>query len=234
MAGKAKDWRSEMSRHFWTKMIHEEAREGIQLLNDEEAGRWFRGWIIGASGAHDQEKIDRFPKEMREGYESGRRSHFEGQKRSEDQRAKATARWEKEQGGCRNDAAAYPAGDAGAYAEPYAENMPATATVTTTKREKKEAPSAPSRSEWDAHAKEAFPWWPRWDVDKAFDYWSGRGFTRNGKRIRSDWRRLMGTWAGKWADEHREEVARYSEPVIQENGNRLPSGFRPLGKAPEV
>lgn len=211
-------------------MIHEEAREGIQLLNDEEAGRWFRGWIIGASGAHDQEKIDRFPKEMREGYESGRRSHFEGQKRSEDQRAKAVARWEKEQGGCRSDAAAYPAGDAGAYAELYAEHdaesMPVTATVTTTttKREKKEAPSAPSRSEWDAHAKEAFPWWPRWDIDKAFDYWSARGFTRDGKRIRSDWRRLMGHWAGKYGKDHPQELQRPQAPTLP-SGRTLPSGF---------
>ena len=214
-------------RHYWSKMNHSEARAVTEIMTDEEAGRWLRGWLAGALGEDGQ--VDVKPMEWKMGFSAGKASFQDAQEFSRKQSERVSKRY--------TESTAVDSGsdfDTEATVEPSGiPELPIT-NKQTNKQDKNKEHRPPSREEWNARASENFPWWPRWDVDKAFAYWSAEDFTREGKRTRSDWRRLMGTWAGKWADEHRDEVARHSAPAIQGGWNRLPSGFRPLGKAPEV
>ena len=216
-------------KQYWSKMNHSEAIAAVEMMRDEEAGRWLRGWLDGALGV---ELKDGAPMEWRLGWASGKQSLAGAQEFSRKQSERVSKRY--------TEATAV---------DPVEESLPDDTEATdeyhdvlpdlpinkqTNKENKNKEHKAPARDEWSAYAASNFPWWPRWDSDKAFAYWSTKDFTREGKRARSDWRRLMGTWAGKWAKENPRDVERHAAPIAQENGNRLPTGFRPLGKAPQV
>jgi len=223
-------------RNYWSKMKHSEAMAAVKMMTDEEVGRWFRGWLSGATG--DSEAQPQAAIEWRMGFSAGVASFHDAEECSKKQADRVSKRYAK-------PTAVDPAEESlpeATAVDPVHHGIPRNtnnstvqySTVEQRTKNKEQGPAAPSRDEWNVRAAEAFPWWPRWDVDKAFAYWSNENWTREGKRVRSDWRRLMGTWAGKWAKDNPRDVERHTAPIVQENGNRLPSGFRPLGKAPEV
>ena len=220
-------------KQYWSKMNHSEAIAAVEMMKDDEAGRWIRGWLDGALGA---ELADGAPMEWRLGWAAGKQSHADAQEFSRKQADRVSKRYTE---ATAVDPVEESLPDDTEATSEYHESLPELpinkqTNKQTNKENKNKEHKAPARDEWNTYAAENFPWWPRWDNDKAFAYWSNENWTREGKRVRSDWRRLMGAWAGKWAKGNPREIERHTAPIVQENGNRLPSGFRPLGKAPEV
>lgn len=83
-------------RHYWSKMNHDEARHSIELMDDAEAGRWFRGWLVGAGGSTpSDEAIQAKPIEWRTGYGSGRASFADAQEYSQKQAERVSKRYTK-------------------------------------------------------------------------------------------------------------------------------------------
>lgn len=195
------------------------------LETDQEIAAWVRGLMRGLNAGDCKEGAS---KEYAEGWEIGRPAR----ERADEIRAERAEVGSV--GGSKRvaNARAIASPTASPIGKPTAQ--PERRTKNEEQKNKEQGPPAPSRDDWNCHASEAFPWWPRYDVDKGWDYWERRGFIREGKTKRSDWKRLMGSWAGKWGEQHPRDVERHTAPIVQENGNRLPSGFRPLGKAPEV
>lgn len=219
-------------RQYWTKMDHAEARNAIGMMSDEEAGRWLRGWLSGAAG---EEALPSAPMEWRLGFSAGTNSLKDAEEFSRKQAERVSARYTKATAVDPEEESLPDATEATAV-DPEAKNLPDLPITqhNTTQQTNKKEQQAPTREEWDEHAKANFPWWPKWDSDKAFAYWRTKDFTRDGKRARSDWRRLMGTWAGKWAESNQREFQDASARVLAPSGRQLPSGFTPRGKAPEV
>lgn len=83
-------------RHYWSKMNHDEARHSIELMDDAEAGRWLRGWLVGAGGnAPSDELIQAKPIEWRTGYGTGRSSFADAQEYSQKQADRVAKRYTK-------------------------------------------------------------------------------------------------------------------------------------------
>lgn len=83
-------------RHYWSKMNHDEARHSIELMDDAEAGRWLRGWLVGAGGnAPSDELIQLKPIEWRTGYGAGRSSFADAQEYSQKQADRVAKRYTK-------------------------------------------------------------------------------------------------------------------------------------------
>ena len=83
-------------RTYWTKMNHDEARLAIDMMDDAEVGRWFRGWIAGAAGKQfDEEKIRSWKVEMRSGFRSGMESFADAQAYSDKQRERVAKRYQQ-------------------------------------------------------------------------------------------------------------------------------------------
>lgn len=83
-------------RHYWSKMNHDEARHSIELMDDAESGRWFRGWLIGAGGATPSDDvIQSKPIEWRTGYAAGRSSFADAQEYSQKQADRVSKRYTK-------------------------------------------------------------------------------------------------------------------------------------------
>ena len=219
-------------KQYWSKMNHSEALAAVEMMKDDEAGRWLRGWLDGALGADLKEGA---PMEWRLGWAAGKQSHADAQEFSRKQADRVSKRYTE---ATAVDPVAFPLPDNTGATSEYHESLPELPinkqTNKQTRKKEQQEHQPPSREEWERHARENFPWWPKWDMDKAFAYWSNEDWTRDGKRARSDWRRLMGTWAGKWARENPRDFEAASKAPQSINGNRLPFGFRPLGKAVEV
>ena len=81
-------------RTYWTKINLDDARDAIQMMDDAEVGRWFRGWVAGASGKSFQEKLASWPVEMRSGYSAGIVSFEDSKAYSEKQRQRVAARYQ--------------------------------------------------------------------------------------------------------------------------------------------
>lgn len=218
-------------RQYWSKMNHSEAKSVTETMTDDEAGRWFRGWLEGALGGELQ---DSTKMESRMGFAAGKQSFQDAQEYSKKQAERVSKRYTESTAvefGSEN-----PTESTAVYhgAPRNTNNKQTNKQTNKENKNKEQEPPAPSRDEWNNHAAQAFPWWPRFDVDRGWDYWQDRGFVREGKTKRSDWKRLMGTWAGKWGEQHPREVAAASAPRIQNGMNLLPADFRPMGKAVEV
>lgn len=83
-----------MSRTFWTKLNHDDARLAIDMMDDAEIGRWFRGWLAGAGGKeYPTEKIASWPVEMRTGFRAGCESAEEAARYSQKQRDRVSSRY---------------------------------------------------------------------------------------------------------------------------------------------
>ena len=83
-------------RHYWSKMNHDEARHSIELMDDAESGRWFRGWLVGAGGnVPSDEVILSKPIEWRTGYAAGRSSFADAQEYSQKQAERVSKRYTK-------------------------------------------------------------------------------------------------------------------------------------------
>lgn len=83
-----------MSRTFWTKLNHDDARLAIDMMDDAEVGRWFRGWLAGAGGKeYPAEKIASWPVEMRTGFRAGCESAEDAAKYSQKQRDRVLSRY---------------------------------------------------------------------------------------------------------------------------------------------
>ena len=83
-------------RHYWSKMNHDTARHSIELMDDAEAGRWLRGWLVGAGGnAPSDELIQLKPIEWRTGYGAGRSSFADAQEYSQKQADRVAKRYTK-------------------------------------------------------------------------------------------------------------------------------------------
>lgn len=83
-------------RHYWSKMNHDEARHSIELMDDAESGRWFRGWLVGAGGnTPSDEVIQSKPIEWRTGYAAGRSSFSDAQEYSQKQAERVSKRYTK-------------------------------------------------------------------------------------------------------------------------------------------
>lgn len=81
-------------RTFWSKLNHDDARMSIEMMDDAEIGRWFRGWLAGAGGKeYAQEKLAAFPLEMRTGFSAGRESFDDAERYSEKQRGRVNKRY---------------------------------------------------------------------------------------------------------------------------------------------
>ncbi len=81
-------------RTFWTKLNHDDARMAIEMMDDAEVGRWFRGWLAGAGGNdYSPEKVGSWPVEMRTGFGAGRASFAEAEIYSEKQRERVSKRY---------------------------------------------------------------------------------------------------------------------------------------------
>ena len=221
-----------MSERTWSvRLSINDLNASIFLLeSDAEVAAWARGLMRGLNAGEAKEDAS---KAYASGWEIGSAAREKADAiragLAENGRAGGVAKASKRIA----DATAIATADATAAAEAFALAEPRTKKQRTKNKEQQEH-QPPSREEWERHARENFPWWPKWDMDKAFAYWSNENWTREGKRTRSDWRRLMGTWAGKWARENPRDFEAASKAPQIINGNRLPSGFRPLGKAVEV
>ena len=223
-------------RNYWSKMKHSEAKAAVEMMSDEEAGRWFRGWLVGATG--DGEAQPQTAIEWRMGFSAGVASFHDAEECSKKQSDRVSKRYAK-------PTAVDPVEESlpeATAVDPVYHGVPRNTnnstvqnnTVQQRTKNKEQEPPAPSRDEWNDHAAAAFPWWPRHDIDKGWDYWENRKFIREGKTKRSDWKRLMGSWAGKWGEQHPREVAAASAPRLQIGDRIMPAGFRPMGKAVPV
>lgn len=195
------------------------------LETDEEVASWTRGMMRGLNGGSCKEGAS---SAYSEGWEIG----FRAREKADEIRAERAEIGSV--GGSKRvaNAQAIASPNASPIGTPTAQ--PERRTNNVERKNKEQEPEAPTRDEWNEHAAATFPWWPRWDIDKAWAYWSRLDFTRDGKTKRSDWTRLMGTWAGKYGKENPREVAAASAPRLQIDGHALPAGFRPMGKAVPV
>ena len=195
------------------------------LETDEEIAAWTRGLLRGLNGGDCKQGAS---KPYAEGWEIG----FPAREKADEIRAERAEIGSV--GGSKRVA------NAQAIASPNGQpigkptGQPERRTKNVERKNKEQEPPAPSRDEWNDHAAAAFPWWPRHDIDKGWDYWESRKFIREGKTKRSDWKRLMGSWAGKWGEQHPREVAAASAPRLQIGDRIMPAGFRPMGKAVPV
>ena len=73
-------------------MNHKEAQNAIEMMTDDEAGRWLRGWLTGAAG---EEMPAGNPIEWRTGYAAGRDSFRDSQEFSAKQAERVAARYTK-------------------------------------------------------------------------------------------------------------------------------------------
>lgn len=81
-------------RTFWTKLNHDDARLAIDMMDDAEVGRWFRGWLAGAGGKeYPEDKVRSWPVEMRTGFTAGRESFADAERFSEKQRERVAKRY---------------------------------------------------------------------------------------------------------------------------------------------
>lgn len=83
-------------RTYWTKLNHDDARLAIDMMDDAEIGRWFRGFLAGSSGKeYDAEKASAWPVEMRSGFSSGRESFADAERFSQKQRDRVSKRYQQ-------------------------------------------------------------------------------------------------------------------------------------------
>lgn len=74
----------------------DEAREAIEVMDDQEIGRWFKSWIIGAGGKEiPADRLQVWSLEQRAGYAAGLASFADAQAYSEKQRERVSARYTK-------------------------------------------------------------------------------------------------------------------------------------------
>lgn len=79
-------------KNYWSKMNHKEAQNAIEMMTDDEAGRWLRGWLVGAAG---EEMEAGKPIEWRTGFAAGRDSFRDAQEFSSKQAERVAARYAK-------------------------------------------------------------------------------------------------------------------------------------------
>lgn len=127
-------------RTFWTKLNHDDARMAIEMMDDAEVGRWFRGWLAGAGGKeYAPDKIAALPVEMRTGFSAGRESFVDAERYSEKQRERVSKRY-------RGSTTV----DHGSTTEEFGsenatESLPTNSQHPTAKSEEKQSPPAPQR-----------------------------------------------------------------------------------------
>lgn len=187
-------------RTFWTKLNHDDARMAIEMMDDAEVGRWFRGWLAGAGGKeYAPDKIAALPVEMRTGFSAGRESFAEAERYSEKQRERVSKRY-------RGSTTV----DHGSTTEEFGsenatETLPTNSQQPTAKSEEKQLPPQaprggkrvprvafvpPTEYEAKAFAKEiGFA-----DVGRWMDHYRSNGW-KVGKNRMSDWKACMRNWA---------------------------------------
>lgn len=81
-------------RTYWAKMNMDEARESIEIMEDAEVGRWFRSWIVGASGKEvPADRLATWSLEQRAGYTAGLLAFADAQAFSQKQRDRVSSRY---------------------------------------------------------------------------------------------------------------------------------------------
>lgn len=81
-------------RIYWAKMNMDEARESIEIMEDSEVGRWFRSWIVGASGKEvPADRLATWSLEQRAGYTVGLLAFANAQEFSQKQRDRVSSRY---------------------------------------------------------------------------------------------------------------------------------------------
>jgi hypothetical protein len=156
-------------------MNHDDARLAIDMMDDAEVGRWFRGWLAGAGGnAYADDKVDAWPPEMRTGYASGRDSHADAEAYSEKQRERVNKRYH---GTTTVAPRNYHSNATGSL--PTNNQQPTTNNEQeTTNNENPPLPPkggrsaravAPTEPEWVAYCSET---WPDWHPECAAESWA--------------------------------------------------------------
>ena len=83
-------------RIYWTKMNLDEARESIEIMDDQEVGRWFRAWIVGAGGKEiPADRLQTWALEQRAGYAAGIMSFANAKEFSQKQRDRVSKRYQE-------------------------------------------------------------------------------------------------------------------------------------------
>lgn len=72
----------------------DEARDSIEIMEDAEVGRWFRSWIVGASGKEvPADRLATWSLEQRAGYTAGLLAFADAQAFSQKQRDRVSSRY---------------------------------------------------------------------------------------------------------------------------------------------
>lgn len=181
-------------RQYWSKMNHDEARHAIELMNDAEAGRWFRGWLAGAGGNYASEDVlQSKPIEWRSGFSAGKSSHEDAKEYSQKQSDRVAKRYTKS---TVVDSGSDPV-DEKATAE-----LPSGTNNNTTNNEQREITKArraafapPSEAEWVAYCSTTWNDWHPICSGESWAYYQGVDWMVGSKRCK-DWKATARTAHG--------------------------------------
>lgn len=182
-------------RHYWSKMNHSEARSVTEIMTDEEAGRWLRGWLAGALGEDAQ--ADGMPMEWKMGFSAGKTSFQDAQEFSRKQAERVSKRY--------TEATAVGSGsDFGTETtvEPSGiPELPITNKQTNKQDKNKEqqarraAFAPPSEQEWVEYCAATWSDWHPVCAGEAWAYYQGVGWVVGRKPCR-DWKATARTAHG--------------------------------------
>lgn len=137
-------------RIYWTKMNLDEARESIEIMDDQEVGRWFRAWIVGAGGKEiPADRLQTWALEQRAGYAAGIMSFANAKEFSQKQRDRVLNRYQEKL----PEATAVDSGS-----DPVAKTLPTNNEQRTTNREKR----AKSKEQHSMRTSSADVVWDLW------------------------------------------------------------------------
>lgn len=137
-------------RHYWSKMNHSEARAVTEIMTDEEAGRWLRGWLAGALGEDGQ--AEGKPMEWKMGFSAGKASFQDAQEFSRKQSERVSKRYAE-------STAVDSGSDFDTEATVESSGIPELPITNkqTNKQDKNKEHRPPSREEWNARVDKPQP-----------------------------------------------------------------------------
>lgn len=190
-------------RTFWTKLNHDDARMSIEMMDDAEIGRWFRGWLAGAGGKeYTQEKLATFPLEMRTGFSAGRESFEDAERYSEKQRERVSKRY-------RGDTMVYRGSTTVEFgSEKPSESLPANSEQPTANNQQRTTSNdpplnspkgkrfvPPTEEEWVDYCRETWTDWHPECSAEAWAYYESKGW-RIGNAPCKEWKAAARTAHG--------------------------------------
>ena len=220
-----------VKRQYWSKMNHDEARHAIELMSDDEAGRWLRGWLAGAGGNEASEDfLMSRPMEWRGGYCAGKSSFADALEYSQKQSDRVSKRYTK---ATTVTSGSDPVDEMTTETLPRNTNNKTTNNeqlteqeTTQTKQREQQARahlfSPPSESEWVDYCTTTWPDWNPVCAAESWAYYQGVGWMAGKAKIR-DWKATARTAHGNarsWGK---------LQPTIQQQQNQqIKPKSRPL------